>query len=336
MSKRSPFWHAFATHTPLGYQVAGHFNTEPGPNYGTLRVTHVDGLLPRPYTSPPISDLPQVPCSPAAIEPHISEATVDLRAVERLDGTVIGFYPLFDADGALVEVVARTRDTVVVTETPWRPLATLVAQARHAGIEEAVRRQRGVFVFQLVGSANARLVGYPFRLRFVLQTVLRGTGRTLATYAQMRSWANQYGLDLPVTYAEFEPHTPAIEQAGAVDALLRQVEATARETPLGGWPSSGVVLWASERAAATLLDLPVPLPTALPGGVDPVILWDTMSRIADRGSIPTRERVLSTMLPDIADAERAGRMAAVEPEWKHWALAYPQAFRAAEDARIAV
>jgi len=336
MSKRSPFWHPFATHTPLGYQVAGHFNTEPGLNYGTIRVTHVDGLLPRPYTSPPIPDLLQVPCTPASIQPHISDATVDLRAVERLDGTVIGFYPLFDGDGALVEVVARTRDSVVVTETPWRPLATLVAQARHAGIEEAVRRQRGVFVFQLVGAANARLVGYPFRLRFVLQTVLRGTGRTLATYAQMRGWANQYGLDLPVTYAEFEPHTPAAEQASAVDALLRQVEATARETPLGGWSSSGSVLWASERAAATLLDMPASLPVALPDGISPIILWDAMARLADRGSIPTRERVLSAVLPDLADAERSSRMAAIEPEWEYWALAYPQAFRAAEDARIAV
>jgi len=335
MSKRSPFWQSFSTQTPLGYSVAGHFNTEPGPNYGSIRFTHVDRPLARPYLSPGMPVFPQ-PANPAAvIRSAAGDATVDLRAVERLDGTAIAFYPLFDGDGALVEVVPRTRDTVVVADTAWRPLATLVGQARHAGIEEAVRRQRGVFIFQLVGSANPRLISYPFRLRLVLHCVLRGTGRIFATHAQMRSWANQYGLDLPATYAEFDPRLEPETLAAQIGALLKGIEAEARDLPPGRLISTGAMLWASERGSATMLDLPAHLQGET-GGLDPLVIWDAMARLADHGIVPTHERVAATLSANHPQPETTTPIHSLDPAWERWSRVYPQAFAAAGHARIAV
>lgn len=327
MSKRSPFWHPFATQTPLGYTMAGFFNTEPGVNYGSLRITHVDGALPRPYISPGIPALPQPGRAAAA---PAGEAALDLRAVERLDGTTIAFYPLFDGDGALVEVVPRTPDSAVVVDAPWRPLAMLVGQARHAGIEEAVRRQRGVFVFSLVGTANPRIVHYPYRLRLVLRSVLRGTGRVLGTYMQVRGWANQYGLELPHTYDEFDPGIGEAALAANIDAILRAIDEQARDAALGQLVSSGAVLWASERGGAALLDLPAqPQPSA---ELNPILVWDAMARLADQGIAPTLEAVTATPLLRDVDADRAALHAA----WEAWARTYPQAFPAAQGARMAV
>ncbi|HWE64857.1 MAG TPA: hypothetical protein VHB98_24350 [Chloroflexota bacterium] len=332
MSKRSPYWRPFSARTPLGYAVAGHFNTEPGPNYGSLRFTQVDGPLLRPFVSPGLPSFRQAPSIGSALP--LGDGLVDLRAVERLDGTPVAFYPLFDADGALVEVVPRTRDSVVAADTPWRPLATLVGQARHAGIEEAVRRQRGVFVFQLVGTANARLVSYPFRLRLVLSCVLRGTGRIFATYTQMRSWSNQYGLDLPTTYAEFDRQLDAATLDAQAAEILRTINGEARTAALGRFSSSGMMIWASERSACAMLDLPAQL-QAEAGALNPIAIWDSMAALADHGVIPTREQVLQT-LPQAQSGMEGSLPPGFDQAWERWARAYPQAFAHAEEARIAV
>src|SRR5579871_2068368 len=101
MSKRSPFWQPFSLHTPLGYPIAGYFNTDPGPAYGALRFTHVDGALPRPFTTPGLPTLSVARSAAEALDAVDTDLT-DCRAVERADGTLIGFYPLFNADGELV------------------------------------------------------------------------------------------------------------------------------------------------------------------------------------------------------------------------------------------
>jgi hypothetical protein len=256
------------------------------------------------------------------------DGIVDLRAVERLDGTPIAFYPVFDAEGALVEVVPRTRDSVVVADTPWRPLATLVGQARHAGIEEAVRRQRGVFVFHLVGTANARLVTYPFRIRLVLSCVLRGTGRILATFAQMRSWSNQYGLDLPATYAEIDPRLSGASLVARLGDILRTINTEARSAPLGHLSSSGMMLWASERSGCTMLDLPAQLQDG--PAINPIAVWDAMARLADHGDVPARERILQAL----GRAVEGAPSASFDDACDRWARAYPRAFQ--QEALLAV
>ena len=57
---------------------------------------------------------------------------------------------------------------MVIADTAWRPLATLVRAARHAGMEEAVRRLRAVLIFTLEGSDNRRVVNHPFASRLTL------------------------------------------------------------------------------------------------------------------------------------------------------------------------
>lgn len=330
MSKRSPFWQAFSSKTPLGYPIAGYFNTEPGPAYGAIRFTHVDGALTRPYT------IPGLPIFPRASLDHLHRqpGAVDVRAVERPDGTTVGFYPLFDADGALVEVVPRTRDAVVVSDTPWRPLARLIRQVHHAGIEEAVRRQRGVFVFALAGAENTRVARYSFPLRLVLHCVVRGSGRALATFGQMRSWANHYGLDLPATHQELDPRRDpealAAELAGVLRAMQQRVAASA----LGAWEETGLVLWISGRAGVEALDLPVGIPEhAKIGALD---VWDAMARLADHGTIPTRDRTAEILAGAFPNVDGAALGSLIGPHWQVWSQTYPEAFAGVAPQLVAV
>jgi len=309
MSRRSPFWQPFTARTPLGYQLAGFFSQEPGPAYGTIRFTHVDGPLKRPYTSPPIP----APLPPTrlieALRTARAETIVEVRVTPRPDGATIAFYPLYDADGALVEVVPRTVDTVVVADTPWRPLATLVQSARHAGMEEAVRRLRAVLVFALEGSLNPRIAQQPVPIRLTLVTGLPGSGRARAHHGQLRVWASQYGLDLAAAIAEYK-------ELPDTEAMLAHVPSVAEPLPPpGAWPATGVHLAISSRGRAELIDLPAGMGAE---GRAAIGLWDAMARVADRGLVPTWESVTPYL-----EAPDPG---ALGPAWEAWEAAYPEAF----------
>jgi hypothetical protein len=328
MSRRSPFWQPFTARTPLGYSTAGYFSTEPGPAYGTVRFTHVDGPLKRPYASPPIPSPSASHNLDAALSELQGTGSTDVRAVERPDGAIVAFYPLYDVDGALVEVVPRTRDTVVIADTAWRPLATLVRAARHAGMEEAVRRLRAVLLFVLEGSENRRVVDHSFANRLTLVGALPGTGRVRAPYAQLQSWADQYGLDLPGTRHQFVG-VPAPDEVRLLIA-----NPTADVASLGAWSGTGLLLAVSSRGGGELIDLPADGSGTGALGLGPIAVWDAMARVADRGETPTWERITGD-LKDIAGEEDVRSLQGVPTQaWQRWAATYPEAF--AEADRIAV
>jgi hypothetical protein len=331
MSKRSPFWQAFSTQTPLGYAIAGYFNTEPGPAYGAIRFTHVDGTLTRPFTTPGLPVLTRASVADLSVQP----GTVDCRAIERADGTLVGFYPLFNPEGELVEVVPRTVDMVVVADTPWRPLARLIRQVHHAGIEEAVRRQRGVFVFSLIGCENARVVRQSVPLRLLLHGVVRGSGRALATFGQLRSWANHYGLDLPATRLELDPRRERAALAAEVGTLLCLMEQRTEGAPPGEWEASGLVLWTSGRAGVDALDLPVGVAAGAPG-ICPLDVWDAMARLADHAVVPTRDRTTASLATAHPNLDSSSLGSLIAPHWERWARAFPEAFTGVAAQRVAV
>ncbi len=327
MSRRSPFWQSFTARTPLGYSTAGYFSTEPGPAYGTIRFTHVDGPLKRPYTSPPVP----TPLTPDSLEATLEEmrgaGTCDVRSLRRPDGTIVAFYPLYDADGALVEVVPRTRDTVVIADTAWRPLAALVRAARHAGMEEAVRRLRAVLVFTLEGSDNPRIIHHVFANRLTLVAALPGTGRARAPYSQLRGWADQYGLDLPDADHEFD----GVPDPDAIRRLVTMPPAGLNAP--GAWAGAGLLVAVSSRAGAELIDLPADSRGNGASDIGPIALWDAMARMADRNEIPAWDQVVDDLKAPAGDESRSpqGRLTQA---WQRWAAAYPEAFAAAD--RIAV
>ncbi|MGH2345238.1 MAG: hypothetical protein ACRDG4_08430 [Chloroflexota bacterium] len=328
MSRRSPFWQPFSARTPLGYSVAGYFSTEPGSAYGTIRFTHVDGPLKRPYSSPPVP-APSAPESLATLLEAASGAgSSDVRALERPDGTTVAFYPLYDADGGLVEVVPRTRDTVVIADTPWRPLAALVRAARHAGMEEAVRRLRAILVFTLEGSDNARIARVSFPHRLTLTAALPGTGRARASYGQLQAWADQYGLDLPATRHQF---SGAPNSAEVRTALARP--AGVLPAP-GAWSGTGLLLAISSRGGSELVDLPADWPAIGSESVGLIALWDAMARVADRGEVPTWDRMAALLPVKSGDEGSRSTLSAPTQAWQRWAVAYPEAFGAADQIAV--
>ena len=119
--------------------------------------------------------------------------------------------------------------------------------------------------------------------------------------------------------------TPVPEQRDQWGLLMPVATASSRQsaTQLSG-------LLAEHTIRCTLVPATATAATATAGTRG---CWDVVVFPEDA---PAAYQVLSTLLPDLTDAERPARMAAIEPEWEHWALTYPQAFRGAEDTRIAV
>jgi hypothetical protein len=198
----------------------------------------------------------------------------------------------------------------------------MVSAARHAGIEEAVRRQRAVLVFTLAGDENARIVRHAFQKRLFLHSALQGAGRSLATYGQLRTWSGQYGLDLPDTILDLDRSSNADSIALALTAARDANTAPVPPLP-GAWEDAGHTLWVSSRTNSRLVDL---VPVMAPCEVAPLPVWDAMARIADRSEIPTPAATASELLRTRQHTNASTGTASIQAHWQAWADTYPTAF----------
>ena len=138
---------------------------------------------------------------------------VDARFTVKLDGTAIIFYPLTDAQGQVLEVVARTRLLPVLMPSRWGDWLGLLAEALpdRTPVERAVREQHTVLVFELWGYRNPHLVRYDRPLALTLHTAIRH--RKPASYRRLADIAQRYGLELAPTLEVAAPDPDGLAAA---------------------------------------------------------------------------------------------------------------------------
>jgi len=209
-------WQPFEVTSPGSIHFAGYLCRQESDKLGMLAVTMLDGK-PR---------LEFIPAMPKVHYPYVQDREgrlqvsipvpiniVDARFTVKLDGTAIIFYALTDAQGQVLEVVARTRLLPVLAPSRWGDWHGLLAEVLpdRTPVEAAVREQHVVLAFELWGYRNPHLVRYDRPLALTLHTAIRH--RKLMSHQRLADIAQRYGLALAPTLEVAAPDAEGLAAA---------------------------------------------------------------------------------------------------------------------------
>lgn len=246
------YWQPFAVASPGGISFAGYICRHESEKLGMLAITELAGQerLEFVYAMPKIHypydfDRDGRPIVAISVPQNI----VDARFTLKLDGTAIIFYPLKDASGQLLEVIPRTRLQPVLAASRWGDWWGLLDEAMpdRSRVEEAVRVQDAVLIFELWGYRNPHLVRYETPLALTLHTAVRH--RKVASFRRLTDIAARYGFDLIPTLEVAAPNA-----AGLAEAYRRwqeRMEAANRAAGEGVFTQEGAILVLSTAETAT-------------------------------------------------------------------------------------
>ncbi|MBK9230480.1 MAG: hypothetical protein IPO15_06335 [Anaerolineae bacterium] len=209
-------WQPFDATSPGGIPFAGYLCRQESDKLGMLAVTRLGGQ----------ERLEFIPAMPKIHYPYIQDREgrlqvsipvpiniVDARFTVKLDGTAIIFYPLTDAQGQVLEVVARTRLLPMLMPSRWGDWLGLLADVlpNRGPVEAAVREQHVVLVFELWGYRNPHLVRYEQPLALTLHTAIRH--RKPVSHQRLADIAQRYGLALAPTLEAAAPDAAGLAVA---------------------------------------------------------------------------------------------------------------------------
>ena len=209
-------WQPFDATSPGGIPFSGFLCRQESDKLGMLAVTALDGQ----------ERLEFIPAMPKIHYPYIQDRegrlqvsipvpinVTDARFNVKLDGTAIIFYPLKDAAGQVLEVVARTRLLPMLMPSRWGDWNGMLAEALpdRGPVEAAVRGQDVVLVFELWGYRNPHLVRYDTPLALTLHTAIRH--RKPVSYRRLADIAGSYGLDMAPTLEVAAPDADGLAAA---------------------------------------------------------------------------------------------------------------------------
>lgn len=210
------YWEPFRVTSPGGIPFAGYVCRQESEKLGMLAVTELAGQERLEF----IAGMPKIPYPyrsegegrPQLVIP-VPPDIVDARFTLKLDGTAILFYALKDADGRVLEVIPRTRLQPVLAASRWGDWWALLHAVLpdRSAVEQAVRTEDVVLVFELWGARNPHLVRYETPLALTLHTGIRHY-RPIS-FLRLRDLAERYRFDLVPTLEVAEPHAEGLAQA---------------------------------------------------------------------------------------------------------------------------
>ncbi len=143
----------FTETTPKGHVIKGYICRKANIYLGSLAITHIDDKE--------LSEAQFVQSMPKIhyLDSHkqISEDVEEIYGYEKLDGTCIIIYPLFDYDGNLIELVPKTRGKAVADSH----ILEMWNQMDHYDIEQFYQTESStVLMFEMYGVLNRHSITY--------------------------------------------------------------------------------------------------------------------------------------------------------------------------------
>ncbi|HSN76701.1 MAG TPA: hypothetical protein VL334_16640 [Anaerolineae bacterium] len=253
-------WQPFDAVSPGGIPFSGFLCRQESDKLGMLAVTRLDGQ----------ERLEFIPAMPKIHYPYIQDREgrlqvsisvpiniVDARFTVKLDGTAIIFYPLLAPDGAVLEVIPRTRLLPVLAPSRWGDWHGLLREVLpdRSPVERAVREQHVVLAFELWGYRNPHLIRYDTPLALTLHTAIRH--RKPTSYRRLADIASRYGLDLVPTLEVAAPDAgageprPYSDLAAAYRRWQAQIEAQNQAAGPDVFVQEGAILMLSTAETAS-------------------------------------------------------------------------------------
>ncbi len=191
--------------TPQGRAVTGWMSVERDHRLGALLIEAVDGQpveqfvygMPKihyPYRRDRPIDLEHVTAEDIVLPTGYERVLVR----QKVDGTNVTWFPLFDADGHLVEVLAKTRQAILNKPSKMHSVYDLLPDihAMYPGILPAVRDTGLSLSFEVYGYRNPHTLVYDFPLQVSLLVAIDDTGR-LRPWPELTAIAERYRLHMP-------------------------------------------------------------------------------------------------------------------------------------------
>jgi hypothetical protein len=165
---------ASLNHKGKVYTLQGRIHLKRGIFPGEVEVISINDIP----TNQVLPGMAEIPYTTTLSHPFILPTkTVAATFTRKMDGTAILFSAVSLPDGE-VAVFPRTRGMVVIQNTKWRPLRTLVEQALgdelHKRITKVCQQQNATLVFELWGANNQHTVQYDTGLNLCLHTMIKG------------------------------------------------------------------------------------------------------------------------------------------------------------------
>lgn len=216
------YWQPFAVTSPGGIAFSGYLCRQESEKLGMLAITELAGQprLEFVYAMPKIhypylkdrEGRPQVMIS-------VPQNIVDARFTKKLDGTAIIFYPLTDPKGNILEILPRTRLQPILAQSRWGDWNKLLNEVLpdRTPVEQAIRTQRVVLVFELWGYRNPHMITYETPLALTLHTAIRH--KKPLNFRLLTDLAQRHGFTVIDTILTAKP-----DAAGLADAY-RQLQA---------------------------------------------------------------------------------------------------------------
>lgn len=175
------------------YILKGRIHLRRGVFPGEVEVMTINDIP----TNQVLPGMPEIPYTTTLSHPFILPAkSIAASFTLKMDGTAILFSALFLPDGE-VAVFPRTRGMVIVQDTKWRPLRTLVERALGDELRQRIaavcRQQNATLVFELWGADNQHTVQYDAPLRLSLHTMIKGRN-ALQPWRLVKQVAKAYGI----------------------------------------------------------------------------------------------------------------------------------------------
>ncbi|MDY6876749.1 MAG: hypothetical protein SWK90_11190 [Chloroflexota bacterium] len=245
-------WQDFSVTSPGGVDFAGYLCRQESERLGTLALTQVEGRERLEF----IAGMPKVPY-PYQRDRHdqvqlvipIPPRATDARFTLKLDGTCILFYALRDEEGAVLEVIPRTRLQPALKPSRWGDWNVLLAEVLPdpTPVERAVREQGLTLAFELWGHRNPHLVSYDVPLALTLHTGIRH--RRLLAFPHLVQIARRYDLPLVESIQVATPDAEGL--AAAYRVWQEKMEAANTDAGADCYVQEGAVLVVSTARTAT-------------------------------------------------------------------------------------
>lgn len=179
MSKNS--WRKFKAsleHKGKVYTLKGQITIKRGKFPGEVEINSINDIP----TQQILPGMPEIPYTHKLQHPFILPTrAIAASFTRKMDGTAILFSPLHLPDGEIL-VFPRTRGMVVIADTKWRSLRTLVNAALDSQLIERIakvcRQQNATLVFELWGANNQHTVQYDTLLKLSLHTIIKNRNTT--------------------------------------------------------------------------------------------------------------------------------------------------------------
>lgn len=139
----------FSEKTPEGNYIEGYICKKSNKYLGSLLITNVNGESVNQF----VQSMPKIDYFNDSRDIVVVDKDInfhDMVAYEKLDGSCVILYPLFDKNGFILEIVPKTRGRAVAD----KHFLDLYNKCDHGAITEYYRTNTGILFFELYGILN--------------------------------------------------------------------------------------------------------------------------------------------------------------------------------------